>query len=581
MKIKSLTSGNIYEVVVNKAGENTQPCPECSHNRRKHKDKCFSFHAEKGAGYCVHCGTKFVEYKPFITEKQYKRPEWKNKTELTNKAMAYIQSRSISQETINTMKIHSDIIFMPQHGKDVDVICFPYFLNGDLVNVKYRGPLKSFMLYKDAELVLYNIDCVSAYDEIIFVEGEIDALTLISAGISNVVSVPNGASKNLSYLDDYIHLFDNKRIIVAVDNDSPGYELRQELIRRFGPENCSTINWKTCKDANEYLQLYGREELASLIINAEPVPMPDIVNYDDQYNAIYELYMHGLQPGKKINDEIDELITWELGRMAVWTGIPSHGKSEVCDWLNCRLNIIHGWKMAYFSPENYPIQYHYAKIAEKLSGKKFNAAFMDRDEFEFLYNYVKENVYIIYPEEDFSINSILAKAKYLVKRHGISTLTIDPYNRLENRRDKGESETDYISRFLDTLQNFGVKNNVLINLVAHPRKMDKGNNNQFTVPDLYSINGSANFYNKCDYGIVVHRYRDLDPHTELHFLKVKFRHLGDGGTVKKKFNYNNGRYEPYTYSVNMWDNNSWIRQASDTTPEVILPDLITTREAQF
>lgn len=560
MRIKSLTTGTIYDIEIHKQGENQMPCPECSQQRRKQKARCFSFNAEKAAGYCLHCNTKFVEYKPFVTEKKYTRPEWKNRTDLTDKAAKFFERRGITQEVCKSMKLYSDIEFMPQHNRNIDVICFPYFHNDELVNIKFRGPEKTFKLFKDAELILYNIDCIKSYDQIVIVEGEMDALAMMTAGIPNVVSVPNGAGKNLSYLDGYIDLFDGKRIIIAVDNDTAGFELRQELIRRFGPENCSTVNWKTCKDANEYYLLFGRDAIAAEILNAIPVPIPDIVNFDDNYTAIYEMYLHGLQPGAKMNDEMDAVVTWELGRLAVWTGIPSHGKSEVVDWLNVKLNITNGWKMAYFSPENYPVHYHYAKIAEKLSGKKFSANHMTKNEFEAVYEYVKDNVYVIYPEVDYSIRSILEKARSLVKRQGISILTIDPYNRLENRRENGESETDYISRFLDELGNFGIKNNVLINLVAHPRKMDKDKSTgSFVVPDLYSINGSANFYNKCDYGCSVYRVRDLDPHTEIHVLKVKFRHLGDGGMIKKKFNYNNGRYEPYLNDINQWDNASWLK----------------------
>ena len=54
---------------------------------------------------------------------------------------------------------------------------------------------------------------------------------------------------------------------------------------------------------------------------------------------------------------------------------------------------------------------------------------------------------------------------------------------------KGENETQYISRFLDILVNFARFNNILIFLVAHPRKMQKGE-----TPSLYDISGSAHFY---------------------------------------------------------------------------------------
>ena len=70
----------------------------------------------------------------------------------------------------------------------------------------------------------------------------------------NVLSVPNGASgKDLVFIDNYIELFTGKKIIIAVDNDLKGSDLKNELIRRFGSENCLLVNFEDCKDANEVL----------------------------------------------------------------------------------------------------------------------------------------------------------------------------------------------------------------------------------------------------------------------------------------------------------------------------------------
>lgn len=53
---------------------------------------------------------------------------------------------------------------------------------------------------------------------------------------------------------------------------------------------------------------------------------------------------------------------------------------------------------------------------------------------------------------------------------------------------------------------FAVQHNCLVVLVAHPRKMNR-NPVTNTTPrvEMYDINGSADFFNKADYGIVVER----------------------------------------------------------------------------
>jgi predicted AAA+ superfamily ATPase len=80
-KIISLSTRTVYEITVNKNGENNMPCPECSPNRRKKHLKCFSYNHEKEVGYCSHCETRFVKYES-SEPKIYHKPEPINFTKL-------------------------------------------------------------------------------------------------------------------------------------------------------------------------------------------------------------------------------------------------------------------------------------------------------------------------------------------------------------------------------------------------------------------------------------------------------------------------------------------------------------------
>ena len=242
MQIVSLNTKEIYDIDIRKYGENAMPCPECSKDRNKKKAKSFSFNATKKFGFCHHCQTKFVEYTTEVIKKDFIKPIWKNKTDLTDGAVQWFEKRGITQDTLVKMKVYSDVEYMPQIQKETGVICFPYFMDGELTNIKFRDKEKNFKLVKDAELIFYNIDCVKNNNEIIIVEGEMDCLSYIQAGFDNCISVPNGASAtNLEYLNNYIELFDEKTIYISTDADIKGYELRAELIRRFGQERCKII----------------------------------------------------------------------------------------------------------------------------------------------------------------------------------------------------------------------------------------------------------------------------------------------------------------------------------------------------
>ena len=545
MKIKSKSTGKVYDIHLGREGENHIPCPECSGDRKKKSAKSFSFNRGQGVGKCFHCEAVFFEYKEQIQKREYKVPEWKNRTQLTQQAAEWMRGRLILDDVLNSMNISSAAEFMPQTGKNENVICFPYYRAGKLVNVKYRDGKKNFKLSKDAELILYNLDSLQGQKEAVIVEGEIDCLSFIQSGIKNVVSVPNGAgSTNLEYLDNcYEELATLEKIYIATDNDTAGFKLREELIRRFGAERCSIINFNDCKDANEYLIKHGGFELGSIIKTAIDVPVDGVISCEDIYDEIYDLWQNGLQPGAGLNiPKLDEFVTWVTGRLAVVTGIPGHGKSEIVDQIAVLLNLIHGWKVAYFSPENHPVSYHYSKIASKISGKSFTTEWLSHDEFTKTFNFINDNYFFISPEDDLSVESIISKAKYLVRKRGIKVLIVDPFNKLDHQHDKFENETQYISRFLDKLITFARVNGVLVFLVAHPRKMQqlKDQPGVFEVPTLYDINGSANFFNKADYGLTIYRNKKEETVT-VHVQKVKFKHWGKSGSVDFSYNYANGR----------------------------------------
>ena len=42
-------------------------------------------------------------------------------------------------------------VYSPASGGYVDALCFPYMRDGELINIKYRGPDKTFWQVKGAE----------------------------------------------------------------------------------------------------------------------------------------------------------------------------------------------------------------------------------------------------------------------------------------------------------------------------------------------------------------------------------------------------------------------------------------------
>lgn len=553
-------------------------CPSCHAQRHDKRDKSLSVDLDKGVWNCHYCGwgghlehtedekKRWMEqqpwYNPASIRKErpvYKKPKPRQTAPMSAKALAWFQGRGISQQTLTAMRVTEGQEFMPQKNGQANTVQFNYYRNGELLNTKFRTGDKCFKMVSGAELLPYNIDGIKGQKECIITEGEMDALSFYECGRHDVVSVPNGANANLSYLDDYIEeYFDDKEtIFIASDSDTKGVLLRDELLRRFGAERCRVLEYgEGCKDANEHLQKYGRESLLQCLANAPEIKLEGVFSVSDFESSLDAIFEYGLQKGVTVGHEnLDKLISFETKRLCIVTGIPGSGKSEFIDEITERLNMRYGWRWAYFSPENAPLAYHASKLIEKFTGKHFSQRTLSMPEYRQVKQKLEQDFFFIAPAADYKVDSILERAKFLVRRKGIKGLVIDPYNRLENEAG-GRSETQYISGLLDKLTNFAQQNDILVVLMAHPTKMSKNKEGQIEVPTLYDISGSANFYNKADFGLVVHRDR-IQNIVEVRVQKVKFRHLGEVGTAYLKYNLNNGRYTPYKQGEEpQWDNSN-------------------------
>ena len=541
-------------------GKKKQFCPECHANRTDKRDKSLSVDWERCIAHCHYCGKNFFFGKTErignyrhpkvpspMKEKMYHKPaKLANETAPDDKVLAWFASRGITAEVVTQEGITQAARSFPQTSQVEKCIVFPYMVEGELVNRKYRTARKHFMLESGAELVPWRIDHIRETPECIITEGEMDALSFIVAGRDDVISVPNGAQKNLTWLDRFIetHLENKERIYIAADTDAKGLDLRAELVRRFGEEKCRIVTYgEGCKDANELLQKSGVEAVRKSIEEAQEVPLEGIYTASDVKEELLALFEKGLQKGAVLGmGELDDMLSLEVGRLMIVTGIPGDGKSEFLDEMAVHLSLNYDWRCAWFSPENFPVTLHHPKLIEKLIGKRFLKGLITPIEFETAVNYLSHNFFDILPEEGYRVDTILEKAEALVRRKGIRVFILDPYNCLEHQIPTGQSETQYISEFLEKLRSFARRRQVLVVLAAHPTKMKRDPlTKQFPVPTMYDISGSAAFFNKADFGIAIERDRTKEV-TRVHVQKVKFRHLGYPGVASFKYNTHNGRF---------------------------------------
>ena len=521
-------------------GKKQGVCPDSASCRKpkNHKKQCASYDWERGLGTCHNCSKSFQLHtykRKGKAEKVYVKPEVKADPErpefVGDKVIEWFSTRGISAQTLIDLKVSEGPEWMPQTGKTENVIKFNYFVGGELTNVKYRDGRKNFKLYKGAEKVFYNIDSTVGYEYCVIVEGEMDVLALHEAGIENAISVPNGATlntNNLDYLDSCIDYFEDKeKIILAVDSDEAGQALQTELIRRLGSEVCHIATFEDCKDANEYLLKHGKEKLTSRITGAKPVPLENVTTFRDIEDEVTDFVKNGFKPGFQVGlRNFDDIFSTYTGQFITVTGIPSSGKSDFVDQMVVGYNANYGWKTAFASPENQPTYLHAHKLMRKTWQGMPTSADIGGDRWNQVADHCNSNYFHI-DMERYTLESVLKKGAELVKRKGIKCLVIDPFNKV---RDVGSSDdvNRYTMEYLQKIEIFAKKYDVLVFIVAHPTKMYKTQDGKIEEPTMYNIKGGGEWYDASYHGILVHR--DYEAKTvKAKVLKVKFQNLGENG----------------------------------------------------
>lgn len=466
-----------------------------------------------------------------------------------------------------------------------------------------RRATKRFLQEKNAEKIFGGLDDIADTDWCIIVEGEDDKLAMEVAGYRNVLTVPDGApervqqvyhcvkcghelpyrkadnvpvfccdqemdirpakfdpknDKKFEYIwNCWADLKRMKKVYVAVDSDAPGHALSEELCRRIGKQKCWRVSWPEMtgdiqlKDAREVLVEMGREAVKQAIQSAKPYPINGLHSAEDFLGDL--LAMHdgeveeGLTTGFACLDRLMKL-TGD-GKLMVVTGIPSHGKSEFIDQLCMNYARNHEWPTAYCSFEN-PPKHHIRKLIEKYHDKPFRQLYpggqegMTRDEVREAVAWINDYFAFMTPGSSSpTVDWIMEKFEAAVVRYGIRLAVVDPFNRIEHSRDKNQTETEFVARFLDRFQRLGVAHGFDVIVIAHPYKLKADNEGKEPIPTPYDISGAAHWYNMPDWNITVWRDKaDETQPVQFHVQKVKWKELGKDGMAEFSWRRSSGVY---------------------------------------
>ncbi len=130
---------------------------------------------------------------------------------------------------------------------------------------------------------------------------------------------------------------------------------------------------------------------------------------------------------------------------------------------------------------------------------------------------------------------IVRRADVIHRRTGLDGLIVDPWNEVEHARDRSVREDEYISAELTRLRRWAKRTGAHVWVVAHPTKLHRRSDGGYDPPTLYDISGGAQWRNKCDMGVCVHRDIAGGGPTSVYVQKVRFADHGVLGRVDLEF----------------------------------------------
>lgn len=418
-------------------------------------------------------------------------------------------------------------------------LLIPYVLDGKIVNRKFRhATRKEHSQDKGGKSCLWNADALSGADEVIITEGEFDAMAAMAAGFSKVVSVPCGAPKDR--VDDpftakrYEFMWESEealkkvpRFIIATDADGPGQALGHDMAAILGAERCRTVRYpEGCKDLNDVLMKHGAGGVVRCIDSARPFPVVGLYRLDDFED-------HAELPSMDIGIEgLNMKIV--LGSLTVFSGYANMGKSTVLNTILAEA-IAKGVNVCIASFETAPKPILRNELARALIGCSFED-FINHPRRKEAYSHLESAVTIISnsldDDQEITLENYLELCRIAVIRDGAKIIVLDPWNEIEHKRNRDETETDYIGRAIRSIKKFARRYNVAFWVVAHPSKPMKLKDGTVPVPSLYDISGSANWSNKADYGLIYHRPDKSENKGQLAIVKVRMGFPGECGMLE-------------------------------------------------
>lgn len=524
-------------------------------------------------------GTNIDEY--YTPKKKFRSfPKPKEPIVPKDKAVEYLKSRGISEEIAKQYQI----TVQTEHE---NILVFPFFdEHGDMPFIKYRDTEFSKEKGGNKEWcqgggkpILFGIrQCVppDINDTLTIAEGQIDSLSIAECGFQNALSVPTGAKGFtwIPYCWDFINRY--KKIIVFGDCEKGEITLLKEIKERFNNlaiYHVRTEDYKDCKDANEILQKYGKEQIKVCIENAEAEPIKKVISLAE----VQDIDVFSIEKLKTGFKKLDYLLYGGLpfGYLVVLGGKRGLGKSTVGSQIIA--NAIEQNYISFVYSGELTNSNFKAWLDFQIAGQKniIEATSRDGGKRWFIPTEKRRKITDWYADKCFIYDSstldandeqegILETVEKVICRNGARVILLDNLMTAldldtANNTDKYEKQ----SKFVKSLVKMALRYNVLIILVAHKRKStiveDKNDD----------ISGSADITNLA--GVVINYEPDKEVPTDRRLTVTKNRLFGKVNLDGDRMMYEEKSKRVYSEIDDVdfafgWERNSYGFSNSGETP---------------
>lgn len=416
-------------------------------------------------------------------------------------AVRYLEGRGISRGVTERYHIST-------RKDNENVLVFPFYdENHTLRFVKYRKTdfdkerdKNKEWCEKDTMPILFGMDQCQDFSCLVITEGQIDSLSVTEAGIPNAVSVPNGA-RGFTWIEncwDWVSKF--PEVVVFGDCERGKITLVDELSRRL---RCKLRvvrqeDYLGEKDANAILQRYGPEALRQAVHNAQVLPVNHVVRLAD----VESVDLNDLERIRTGFSNLDRVVDgFFMGQLVLLTGKRGEGKSTLMGQLMAEA-LNQGYKVLAYSGELPGYQFkrwldfqlagpqNVLTTYNVYSDPRYN---LGEDTVERLNRWYYDSAFLY---DNNSLNgdeyeSLLETIEKTIQRYGVKLVCVD---NLMTAIDVASADNQYVqqSQFVRSLKQIAVRYNVVVLLVAHPKKTDG------KVTDNDAVSGSSDITNRAD-----------------------------------------------------------------------------------